>query len=232
MSFFTSLGIVLISMLIQAILQVNPSVFAIFYHSALAKKSRVKADNLSLSFILGTEIFVALMLVVLYLVFLFIFMDNPNFFEGIFAWLMVGVFFAVFVSSLLFYFRDGNGTRLYLPRKITNGLVLRAEKVKTRLDAILLGFISSTFELVFTLPLFIIVIIQILNFSAGTRCVVVLSYILMSIVPLFVMRGFYRSHHNLAEIQKWRTKKKLAIRLSISLLYLCLTFLVIYLGVF
>ena len=59
MSIFISVVILILVALIQISMQLTPGIFMLFYHYALGKKSRNKADDLNLSFILGAETFIA-----------------------------------------------------------------------------------------------------------------------------------------------------------------------------
>ena len=65
MSFFISVIILVLAMLIQVSMQLTPGTFALFYHYALGKNSRTKADNLSLYFTLGVITFMAIVWILL-----------------------------------------------------------------------------------------------------------------------------------------------------------------------
>ncbi len=71
-------------------------------------------------------------------------------------WTFAGLFFATAIVMAFFYFRKTKATALFISRKVARNYRLRAESVKSRSDAFLLGFFSSIPELVFTLPLFIL----------------------------------------------------------------------------
>jgi small-conductance mechanosensitive channel len=93
MSFFISVGIIFLAMLIQSLMQLMPGIFAIFYHSALGKTSRQKADDLSLSFILGVELFTALFFVVAYAI-ISLCATEPPFYEDTLPWIFIAIFFS------------------------------------------------------------------------------------------------------------------------------------------
>lgn len=216
-------------MLIQAFLQLTPGIFSIFYHSALAKHSDKKADDLSLYFILGVEFFFATIFMALFLPvsFLFTFQD---FMSELFPWLMSGILGALSVASFFYYFRNKE-TTLFISRRVAKNLTLRAEKVKNRSDAFLLGFFSGVPELLFTLPLIIISLVQGLESIALPTFPIIILYIISATLPLFLIRAFYRGGLNLADIEKLRVKNQPFFRLTITLSFLFLMILVIISGI-
>ncbi len=233
MSFFTSIGIFLTALLIQAFLQLNPSVFAIFYHSAIAKKSPKRADDSSLSFILGNEIFNAATFIIVFLIVSLIttFESSVN---HIFLWIMAGIFLAESILMIFFYFKPGRasvtGTKLFISRSIARHLTYRAEHIKNRSDAIILGIITPSLELLFTLPLFIISSVAIIR--ATTTCApYIILYILVATVPLFAIRTYFHMGYNLANLQRLRIKLKPHFKFILCLAYFLLALLTIYLGV-
>ncbi|MBQ3293046.1 hypothetical protein IJG93_01930 [Candidatus Saccharibacteria bacterium] len=234
MSDFISVIIILLAMVIQAFLQLTPGVFACFYHHALGKTSVKKADDASLSFILGTEIFTAIAFLTIYIIISFIAADKITD-NNIYTAILAGVFIAEAVITLFFYFRRNTkkkeqSTRLFLPRHITKSLIRNANKVKNRSDTITLGIITATLELFFTLPLYIIISTEILNLSLRYGFVYIIAYIIIATIPLFAIRTAFRTDHNLAEIQRFRVSKKSLIRLILSLSYLLIAILIIVKG--
>ena len=238
MSVFTSLIIVLVAMVIQASLQLAPGFFAIFYHHSLGKTSKKKADDRALSFILGVEIATALIFLAVYIIISF-FVVEKDFLHSIFLWVMSGLFLAETVFSFFWYFRPTHkksksksaSTELFFSRYLIKNLITKAETVKNRSDTILLGIITCALELPLTLPLYIISSILIPNISLRSGFLFIIAYIIIATIPLFIIRNFYHTDHNLAEIQRIRVKNKPAIRLIISASYLTLAILTFIIGV-
>ena len=221
-------------MLIQGFLQVGPGVFAVFYHHALGKTTAKKADDQSLSFILGTEIATAVFFLITYFIVTFFVAEN-NFLNSTFLWIMAGLFFALGVFSFFCYFKLGkknkNTTKLFLTRHTAENFLYHATHNKNRTDTIILGFLAATAEIVFTLPLFIISSVEILDLSPRFNFVFIIAYIVVATVPLFIVRTLFRTGHNLAEIQRLRVKRKLLFRIVISVSYLALGVLTFISGV-
>ena len=226
MSFFTSLGILVLSMLIQLFLQLSPAVFAIFYHSALANFSRKRADDLSLGFILGQELCTAFLFLAAFIVTAFTFQD-PNPLSRVLPWLLAGICFAEAIVTCFFYFRRGPGTRLFISRRAATSLTLHAKKAKTRSDAIALGFVTSLLETPFTLPLYLAMSLAIHSFTSISSSLLIGVDLLLVTIPLFIIRCFYTSGHHLAAIQRYRARHRLLTRLILSLNFLAIAVLLI-----
>lgn len=221
-------------MLIQGFLQVSTATFAIFYHHALAKTSDQKADDRSLSFVLGVEIAIAIFFLATYFIITF-FMPEKYFENPVFLWIMSGIFLAIGIFMFFFYFRPGKKlrktTELYIPRRLAKFLLVRAEHSKSRFSTILLGFITTIIELPFILPLLIVSSVGILSLSPRFGFVFIIAYIIIATLPLFTIRTFYCTGHNLAEIQRARVKQKLFFRFVLTLSYLLLAIITFIPGV-
>ena len=216
-------------MLIMASLQLVPGVFALFYHYTLGKSSTQKASHLTLFFILGAEtISACLFLSVFYLSnILFFNFSRPE--HSIFAWIAVGVLIALSLVSFFLYFRRGPGTRLFIPRQIADALDFSARTTKSRSDAFVLGAFSGTYEIIFTLPLYIITSIEIMEMSLShfSGNVLTIVYILIPIVPLLIVRWRYQCGSHLADIMHTRTRDKHFTRFILGFSYLVIAILII-----
>lgn len=218
-------------MLILGLLQLSPALFTLFYHYALGKYSRSKADNLSLDYILGTESITAIIWFSLYAIFFAIFYHNPGLSASIIPWILAGIIFAESIIIALFYYRKGSSTALFISRRIARSLTTEAQKAHTRKNAFLLGFVSKIPELIFTLPLYILIIYILAYSTFIPTTLTIIFFIIISTVQLFVIHIAYRTGHSLADIHRYRVKTKPFIRLALSLSFLLLAIATIYLGV-
>ena len=217
-------------MLITALLQLAPGTFSLFYHYALGKTTAKKADDRSLSFILGAEIFAGLIwtLLLIILSLLCAVIDTysmPTF------WILFGTLIAEALAFMFLYFRHGHHTALFISRNVAKELQIHSCKAKSRSDAITLGFFTNFPELIFTFPLYFISTIVILNTPALPRALIIVFYIIFVTLPLFIIRILYRSGHNLAYITKLRTKLKPYIRIIVPVLYVLLALATLNLGI-
>ena len=229
MNVFISLGIVILAMLIMASLQLTPGVFAIFYHYALGKFSKAKASYLSIFFILGAEIIAAcLYLSIFYLTCIFFF-DNLQPEITVPFWTLAGILIALGILSFFVYYRRGSGTKLFIPRKYAKALDASAKSVKTRSDAFLLGALAGTCELVFTLPLYIVTCIEIMKMGAAgfSSNLLTIIYILIPVIPLYIIRWKYQTGHNLADIERTRIRDKNFTRFILAFSYIMIAILII-----
>lgn len=216
-------------MVIFCFLQIPSSVFSLFYHFRLAKTTKKQADDAALSFILGVEIFNTIMWLLTYII---IFCCQPSFVSPLFLWLMVGICLAEAVAAFFFYFRnDKTSTATFISRRIAKCLATRSQTVKSRSDAITLGFISCLPELLFTLPLYITCSAFLQNENALPRAALIIIAVVIAVVPLFVIRAFFRTDHNLAEIQRLRVKLKPHFRFILLLAYIAATISLIDLAI-
>ena len=229
MSFFTSLGIVILSTLIIAILQFRPAIFSIFYHYASGKYSRAKLQDLCFSFFFGSILFSALLFTIINIFLSTLARTDINFTNGILTWALIGILFALSLLSFFCYFRKGPGTELFISRPLAQNFLSRAGSAKTASDGFMLGFFSNFPEIFFTLPLYIIIFIELdrLSISAFSLAATLLTCILTTIIPLFIIYISYRSGYNLSDITKFRIKNKPFYRIFIGISYLTLVALII-----
>lgn len=217
--------------LILGFLQFSPGLFSLFYHYALGKHGRTKADNLSLDYILGTETAAATLWFTLYVVFFAIFYYNPNLSFSIIPWILAGIIFIEAILVLLLYYRKGSFTALFVSRRVAKTVTNDAKKVKSRKDAFFLGFISTIPELFITLPLYILVVYILAYSTFLPNAITIIFFIIISTLQLFIIRTAYRTDHNLASIERFRKKTKLLVRLILSISLLLLAIVTVYLGV-
>lgn len=230
MNVLVSVIILILAMLIQAFMQLSSGIFSLFYHYALGKKSRKKADSLSPYYILGYGLFIV---AVIFIMCIFIFtLDKYSLINfTYFSWALSGILIAEAVASLFFYYRKGKTTETFISRRIARNIEDRIKNAKTKSDAFVLGFISSFPELVFTLPLYLTIIITLINFTILPRAMVLILFLVIALSPLFFVLAMYHTDRHLANIIRLRLKLKPFIKAFLCLGYLMLATLII-LGVF
>ena len=233
MSYILSVVLILLSMVIFAFLQLTPGLFTIFYHSRLAKTSKKRADDQSLSFILGTEIFSTTIWILVYFIIFALFYNVPDFNQGIFPFVMAGICLAEASVSFFFYFRSNKqkpSTATFITRHNAHTLTYRAKTIKNRSDCIMLGFVSNIPELIFTIPLFIICTNILQDTPALPRAVIIIAFVIIPAIPLLVIRSLYQKNYNLANIQRLRAKLIIHFRIILALTYLAIAFTLLNIG--
>ena len=230
MSTFVSLITIFLAMLIHSSMQLVPGIFALFYHSGLSKSSASKTDDLSLSFILGSELFSATIFIAIYSAILSLsFIDESI--RNILSWVLIGFLFIEIPAIIFLYYRKGKGSSLFISRKSAINLSRHAESIKNRTDAMLLGMFSGVAELPFTLPLFVIVSNEAIGLTNGQNGILIIIYIIVTTIPLFIIRRCFRSGLNLADIARFRAKNKLFFKIILAFGYLLLATTLITTGI-
>lgn len=240
MSIILSVISLILVVVILTSLQLTPATFSIFYHHALGKYSSKKADNLSLYFILGVELFAAAMWLLIYFILYALLINLHDFHHNIMFWIFAGITIAEAIIFFIYYFRRPaksenksrrqTSTALFLPRRFANALLFRTTHLKNQKDALLLGFFVGVPELIFTLPLFIIANFILLYCIEISAAITIFVATLLMTIPLFATLIAFHSDHNLANIQRFRAHIKPILHFSIPLCLLALSITLINLG--
>ena len=229
MSVITSIGIIILAMLIFASLQATPGIFTLFSHYAFGKYSKPKASDFILFYIIGVEVINVFLFLSIFYLSNILFLQEPSFENNAFAWILSGILISLGISTLFLYFRRSKGTKLFIPRKYALAIDYSASSVKSRSDAFILGIYAGTCELIYTLPVQIAVSFAIINLDimSLTNMPLIFLYSLSPLIPLFILYWKFRSGHNLAEIQRTRVKNKNFTRFFLCICYLLLAVLII-----
>jgi len=219
MGIIFSVGAFVLAMLILLMLQLSPSLFMVSYHYNCGRMSQKSANRFGVYYIFGTMLATSFLLVATF----FLTCDSD-----LMRWILAGIVFAVGIVFGLFYFRKGRGTRLFLAQKISDSLTKNAQNIKKPSDALMLGAMAKIPELIFSLPLYIVLALCIGSFDdAVLRTSLGIIVIVSSILPMLVILGFFKSGRNLADIQRMRVKNKQFIRLFVVGCYLIIASLLI-----
>lgn len=230
MSVLTSVGILVLAVFACAFLQLAPSIFAIFYHYASARNSREKVFDLSSWFMVGAEIMCGTVLFLLYFSTFFFLDDNPGFNLTLPSYIMAGILFALGIFMLCFYYRRRGSTELFVPRKIAKSIALRAKNAKKPSDIIALGMTASLMEFIFTLPVYLVVVVTLINLKCDAiwQPLLLITFIIFNMLPLMLVRSqFHFSRLNLAEIMRSKLKNKNFFRFALTISYMLLAAIIV-----
>ena len=230
MGVFTSLGIVIVAMVIMGSLQLSPGIFALFYHYASGKFSKKKTAHLAFFFILGIEVLSACIFLFSHYAVYALFIGQSNPLDSILYWAIAGILLALSGASFFFYFRRGSGTKLFIPREYARSLNNYAKSVKDPIDAFTLGAFSTICELLFTLPLYLVTALELMRMDTEffTSPLLTVIYIIVPTIPLFIMRLQFKNDYNLADIQRTRVKDKNFTRITLGVCYFSVAILIIF----
>lgn len=231
MSDFIPVIILIVVALIILSFQLSAGVFTLFYHYNLGRHTTQKTDDYSLDFILGTETFSAFIWLILYALFYILLNYNISFNTNIIIWILSGMMAAESILIMIFYYKKGVTTALFITRKNATNFITHAKTVNKRSDAYILGLISAIPETVFSLPLYLTAMYILLNTGHFPATLFIIIYILLSTIPLFIIRMFYRTGKNLVWIERFRIKTKPLIRIALVLGYFIIACLLVCMGV-
>ncbi len=235
MSILTSLGILVLSVLACSFLQIAPSVFAIFYHYASAKGTKEKTLDLSSYFLIGSELINGLLIFVLYFIVFEFLNDNPFLDLTVFEWIAAGIVAALGIFIIFFYYRkDKKGTALFIPRKTARSLMVCAKTARKKSDIVMLGIVSGMTELVFSLPIYLITVTEIIRIPGEDflQPFLLFLFIILTMLPIMTMRGHFWRGKNLAEIERSREKNKNFSKVILGSVYVLLAISIILFRIF
>ncbi len=124
------------------------------------------------------------------------------------AAVVVGLAPFIGLATILWYYRDGKGTRLWLPRPVAAHLLERSKKTRSLFEAVLLGAATVVGELPFLIgPLLFITYLLAATPSSGWFGWALL-YSAIAALPLLVTTMYFTSGHSVARAQRWREANK------------------------
>ena len=223
MSVFVSLGIIIFSALICALLQLSLGTLLLLYHSSLGRFVKKKTKSLASSFISGVCLMSFLFLATsTFLSFALFSSPLSKFLLSIY----VGVLLALALITWFLYFRPGKSkkesTELWLPKKISRFIDSRAKITNNNSEAFSLGLLTVFGELPFTFILFLLSGASLLELPENFEILALVFFSVLSVLPLIVLRLAIRKGKTVVEIQRFRVKNKFFFKTLIGFCFLIL----------
>ena len=210
MSNLPEIGIILLSAVVYATLQLGSGCLLMLYHASLGKHVRKKTKMLVSSYIAGNGTIALIGLG-------FLCFAIGSSFSGPLSigWLSVtaGVMVVLAILMWFFYYRRGRTTELWLPKSVAKFITRRAEVTESDTEAFSLGLLAGFAEVPFTFVLMAVAANSILALPLEYQLLSVVGYTLIAILPLVLMRIMIRRGNTVVDIQKWRVKNKLFLRI-------------------
>ena len=220
MNFLTAVGISILATLILAFLQLKTGVFAMLYHFARGKKGKRYADALTFYYVVGILGITAPLSTA--------FLSVPN--TELFRTIMSGVCFALAFLVLVFYYRYKKGSQLYLSRKTVEILNAGARRAHAS-DAFMLGVASGLIEFIFTIPLYMIVCVEMSSLDRMDALIAaIVAEVAAGVLPVFLYHAFFWRGLNIADIGRLREKNKNFYRYLMFVCYVLIGFALINFG--
>lgn len=210
MNILTTLGIVALAALIHASFQLGVSMLTLLSgHSLSRKRSQFRIFRLTTSFVAGVATMSLLILSFFALFLGYITTDhNHILLWSIISGLLIGVGIAVWV----FYYRPGDGTRLWIPRGIASFLTDRTKATKRSAEAFSLGVATVLGELPFLIAPLAVSAYALIHLPVSWQVVSITVYVLVSLSSLGIVWMLVGGGHKLSAIQAWREKHKLFLQ--------------------
>lgn len=143
----------------------------------------------------------------------------------------LGVAPFVALLTVLFYYRRGRGTQLWLPRPAAEYITTRAKKTKSSVEAFVLGMATAVTELPFAIAPIAIVALLFEGFASERWLTLSLGYAVAVCLPLIFVAFYISSGHKISSIQRWRENAKDFLKWTSAAALLLLTLYLITLQI-
>ncbi|MCL1839758.1 hypothetical protein FWF89_02020 [Candidatus Saccharibacteria bacterium] len=219
MSEFISIAIIVLAAIVHASLQLGLGCLLLLYHESAGKHIQSKTRNLVGSFISGVGTIAFLLLATACFVI-------SNTFDGALSIQIltaaIGILIALAIVMWFFYYRRGSSTELWLPQIVAKFINNRAKVTNSNTEAFSLGVTTGFAEMPFIIILLLVAGNSVLELDPMYQPLMVAFYTIIAIIPLVVFNIIIRTGHNVVEIQKWRVRNKLFLRIISGLGFLAL----------
>ena len=200
------LGVVILSGLVAASLQLPLGTLLLLYHASIGKNVRKKTKKLASSFISGATLMNFLLLGTS--IFLVSVLIPTGQLPDIGYIILFGLLIFLGLIAWFFYYKRKGSTELWLPRHLAKFIDARAKTTDNLSEAFSLGLLVPLSEILFTLPLLVLSADAILHLDTIYQALGLVTFTIFSALPLLILRIFIRRGRNVAEVQRWRLKNK------------------------
>lgn len=136
--------------------------------------------------------------------------------------LISGLLAGAGLAVVLFYYRRGKGTMLWLPRGFVEFASTRAKKTRNGFEAFAIGATMVIAELPFLFAPLALIALILHSVPSTQHLITMLSYSVLACLPLLVMTVLIGSGHKISTIQRWREDNKVFLQWSSGLLLILL----------
>ena len=110
--------------------------------------------------------------------------------------------------TVLFYYRPGKGTQLWLSRKVIEAVSTRAKQTKTVVQAFCLGIVMIILELPFLIAPLAVAGAVLATLPDLERGIGIIAYTVAALMPLIAVTVLIGGGHKISTIQRWRETNK------------------------
>ena len=210
---------ILLAAVAQAFLQLGVGTLLLLYHESMRQNVRKKTRRVTRGFILGVGIFTILLISLAALVILS-FMHGPLGNAGLTT--VISILILEGILAMLFYYRPGKNTMLWIPDFIAKYLTNRAKRTESGVEGMAIGMTTALGEVLFSAILMFTAANSMLELPLAFLFLAIAGYTLITLMPMISMKVLIRNGKNVAEIQRWRVKNKNFLRIFTGVCYLIL----------
>lgn len=125
--------------------------------------------------------------------------------------------------TILFYYRRGRGTRLWLPRPAAEYITERAKKTRSSVEAFALGATTALTELPFAIAPLAMVGFVTQGIASERWLALSVLYALAVCAPLAFVAFYISSGHAVSSVQRWREQSKDYLKWTSAIALILLT---------
>ena len=205
----SSLAIIVFAAIIHASFQLSISILTLLSGHSIGKKTaQRKIFRMSTSFVFGVSI-ITLLLISAVSYYLSLFIRHITSAEQLVAAIASGMMFGLGIAIWAFYYRRQPGTSLWVPRGFADYLNKRTKKTRNSIESFALGLTSVIAEIIFILAPILAAALAIITLpNPLLQIASVITYTLISILPLSIIIILVGSGHNISNLQRWRENHK------------------------
>lgn|SRR5574344_1743565 len=221
-----AVGTVILAAVTDATLQLGLSALLLLYHNSLGKHIQKKTRCLASYYILGSATINCLLLSAI--CFLIVSLSRSMLSTETLG-VVVTILFILAIFMFFIYYRRGDTTELWLPRKFSRFIEKRANSTESNIEAFGLGILADFAEAPFSLVLGVIAANAIISLPGLLQIITITIYTITAILPELILRLTLRRGKNVADAQRWRVKNKNFLKTISTILFITLaTFIIAF----
>lgn len=205
------LGVIFLSGILIALLQLSLGTLILLYHSSLGRNVTTKTKKLASSYISGSML--ANFLILATTCFLISSLSASGNLSIYVYLILFGLLIILAFLSWFFYHKSEPSTRLWIPRSAARFIESRAKTTSDLAEAFSLGILTVLSEIAFSIVPFVLAADAILKIPALVQSLSLALFTIFSVLPLLILRISLRKGKSVVEIQRWRIKNKTFFRI-------------------
>ena len=215
---------IFLAAIVHASLQLGLGSLLLLYHASLGKHIKKKTRVLVSNYIFGVALLIDL--IVSALVFIVSTTAKGSLSAEVLG-IAVSIMLMLAIIIWFFYYKTKRSTELWLPKTVARYITNRAKLTESNTESFSLGMLTALAEMPFSAILMVVAGNSIVAFPLWCQPILVLMYVLIAILPLFVLRFFIRHGRTVVDVQKWRVKNRNFLKIMSGVGFMTLAIFII-----